>query len=125
GVEPGVAQRVLRPPARATQRRRRRGDEAFAHGVVAGARCSPNPGDAVLLFLGRSVGHGRGGARDDVARARQESAVARRGPVLHPSHAAFSTIQEHSASNAMPLYWAISGTSEVGVMPGCVLTSST
>src|SRR6185437_1146961 len=40
------------------------------------------------------------------------------------SHAAFSTIQTTSDGKSIPAWRAISGTSEVGVMPGCVLTSS-
>jgi hypothetical protein len=38
-------------------------------------------------------------------------------------HVASSTIQRTSAWKSMPAYAAISGTSDVAVMPGCVLTS--
>ncbi len=55
-----------------------------------------------------------------------------RGPVdqpgrrdrLHPRHAACSTIQPHSSGKPMPQCAACSGSSEVGVSPGWVLTSS-
>ena len=46
------------------------------------------------------------------------------GRGVHPSHAACSTIHTTSSSKPMPAWRAISGTSEVGVMPGWVLTSS-
>jgi hypothetical protein len=44
-------------------------------------------------------------------------------PPGHASHAAFSTIQETRSWNEIPAAFAMSGTSEVGVMPGWVLTS--
>src|SRR5439155_26114134 len=47
----------------------------------------------------------------------------RRRP-LYPSHDAFSTIHATSSSKPMPTCRAISGTSEVGVIPGWVFTSS-
>src|SRR5207302_5164244 len=39
------------------------------------------------------------------------------------SHAAFSTIHMTRSAKSMPACRAMSGTSEVGVIPGCVLTS--
>ncbi len=39
-------------------------------------------------------------------------------------HEASSTIQLNSSPKLCPAWAAISGTSDVGVMPGCVLTSS-
>ena len=82
-----------------------------------------------------AVAAGAGGEHDrDAAPRRRRGAACspapraphryRLGRGVHESHAAFSTIQRTSSSKPMPACRAMSGTSEVGVMPGWVLTSS-
>src|SRR5216684_405017 len=84
--------------------------------------------------LQREADGGKGGKRGDgraeedgAARPGPRLALARSGRVVaapQESHAAFSTIQRTSAAKSMPACLAMSGTREVGVMPGWVLTSS-
>ena len=62
------------------------------------------------------------GSEEASGKARSEY-TPRRGP-HHPSHTALSTIHATSSSNLIPAWPAISGTSEVGVIPGCVFNSS-
>ena len=72
----------------------------------------------------------RGGPGDDRsgAEARPVFAFARAAAAcgeVQASHAACSTIQVSNRSNGQPAWAAISGASDVGVMPGCVFTSRT
>ncbi len=73
-------------------------------------------------FCGR--GSARAGARA-AARRGGCRAAGRLAVDLHRSHEASSTIQRQSLPYDMPLNAACSGTSDVGVMPGWVLVSST
>ncbi len=117
--------------AHAQAERRGRAAEPLAQaGERAARRCSSGPGRRAAARRRRPNALQPSGRRK--RRWRRASSFQPAGPVVdavarqavHARHAAFSTIHAQSCGKLMPRCAACSGSSEVGVRPGCVLTSS-
>mmetsp|Transcript_3616 Transcript_3616/g.6613 ORF Transcript_3616/g.6613 Transcript_3616/m.6613 type:complete len:370 (+) Transcript_3616:174-1283(+) len=119
--DPGVVRKIPRHGCKEREQR----DAKMQR--LAEDRRQPQPRDAVAELGGRRIMGRRGRAGQIATRNdgphRGAAQLPFRTVCRYLSHDASSTSQRHSAPKLMPVACACSGVSEVGVIPGCVLTS--
>ena len=128
-ARPSMTMSVTRRPAMAVSTPIRSRSVASVPPGAARLRSNDHDQHAVTASPHADPASGRSSQR-----CRRSAQLPAGGPVVdrslrrpcqaHARHAAFSTIQAQSCGKFMPRYAACSGSSEVGVRPGCVLISS-